>query len=422
MTPRPTNWAGNITFAAGRVHSPETLAELQSLVAGSVRARALGSAHSFTDIADSPGVLISAERLPYELEVDAAAGTVRVGAGVRYAALSRALHERGYALRNLASLPHISVAGSCATGTHGSGDRNGGLATAVAAMDLVTGSGEPVTLARGDAGFAGAAVHLGALGVVTALELDIVPAYEMAQHVYEGLDLELVCERFDEVMSATYSVSLFTSWRGPVVDALWLKRRLDEPAPAGWAPGEPFFGAAPAPGPRHPVPGVPAEACTPQLGAPGPWHERLPHFRPDFPPSSRGDELQSEYLLPRRHAVEALRALDAVRGRIAPALQISEIRTVAADDLWLSPAYGEDVVGFHFTWVRDERAVLPVVDLLEGVLGAFGARPHWGKIFTTPAETLAARYPRLADFRDLARKYDPAGRFTNAYTARFLDL
>jgi xylitol oxidase len=417
VTRRQTNWAGSVTFQAEKVQLPSSLAELQSLVARSSKVRTLGSGHSFNDIADTPHTLVSLAGMPPVFEIDADARTVTVDASLRYAEVGRRLHERGYALGNLASLPHISVAGSIATATHGSGDTNGNLSTAVSALEIVTAEGDVVSLGRDRDAFRGAVVGLGALGVVVTVTLDIVPDFTMRQNVYEGLPFATLDEHFDDIVSSAYSVSLFTSWAGPVVDQVWIKRRADQ---AGESPvHESWFEARPADGPRHPVPGISAAPCTEQLGVPGPWHERLPHFRPDFTPSS-GVELQSEYLVPRRHAVEALRAVDKVRDQVAPVLQISEIRTIAADELWMSTAYGRDSVGIHFTWVKDMDAVLPVLAVLDECLAPYDARPHWGKLFTTAPEVLRARYPRLADFHALVRDYDPAGKFTNEFLARHL--
>lgn len=416
MTETVTNWAGNITFAAKELHSPHSLDALGSLVAGSAKVRVLGSGHSFNELAEPgpDGVLLSLAALPAEVDVDTAARTVRVGGGVRYAELARRVHAHGLALPNMASLPHISVAGSVATGTHGSGVGNGPLGSAVHEVEIVTADGSTVVVGREDERFGGAVTSLGALGVVTALTLDLEPAFEVEQHVFTGLPLAgLDFETFETVVAAAYSVSLFTGWREPGFRQVWLKRRVDQPL------GQ-FPWAAPATEKLHPVPGMPAENCTEQFGVPGPWHERLPHFRAEFTPSS-GAELQSEYLLPRRHAVDALQALDAIRETVAPVLQTCEVRTVAADEQWLSPAHGRDTVALHFTWIEDTATVLPVVRRLEEALDAFDARPHWGKVFTVPAAVLGERYPRLADFRALARELDPAGKFTNAFVRDVLD-
>jgi alditol oxidase len=414
-----TNWAGNITFGATQVHRPATLTELRRLVAGNERVRALGSAHSFNDIADSPGALISLAGLPDTVEIDTAAGEVKVAAGVRYAELSRRLNDSGHALHNLASLPHISVAGSCATGTHGSGDGNGGLATAVSALEMVTADGDLVVLDRGADGdrFRGAVVGLGALGVVISMTLDIGPAFDMRQYVYDDLAFDVLDDHFDEIFAAAYSVSLFTDWRAPSVNQVWVKQRVGDAG--AWSTDESWLGARPADGPRHPVAGMPAVNCTEQLGVPGPWQERLPHFRSGFTPSS-GEELQSEYLLARRHALDALHALSAVRDQIAPVLQISEIRTIAADELWMSPCHGEDTVAFHFTWIADTPAVLPVITLVEERLAPFAPRPHWGKLFTVEPDVLRSRYERLPDFQALVHDFDPTGKFAGDFLSRHL--
>ncbi|MFF4750233.1 FAD-binding protein [Streptomyces sp. NPDC002514] len=407
MTQRVTNWARNITYTAKEYHRPRSLDALRSVVTAATRLRVLGSGHSFNRIADpgADGVLVSIAGLPPALDVDTAARTVRVAGGVRYAELARTVHAHGLALPNMASLPHISVAGSVATGTHGSGVGNGSLAAPVREVELLTADGSTVVVARGDARFDGAVTSLGALGVVTALTLDLEPAYEVEQHVFT--ELPLAGLDFETVAAAAYSVSLFTDWREPGFRQVWLKRRTDQAPPV-------FPWAAPAAEAMHPVPGMPAVNCTPQFGVPGPWHERLPHFRADFTPSS-GDELQSEYLLPRPAALDALHALDAVRGTVAPVVQTCEVRTVAADPQWLGPAHGRDSVALHFTWVDDIAAVLPVVRRLEEALDPFGPRPHWGKVFTASASVLRGRYPRLDDFLALARSLDPAGKFANDF-------
>ncbi|WP_221351044.1 FAD-binding protein [Streptomyces beigongshangae] len=407
-----TNWAGNVTYSAKELQRPDSVGALRSLVARSGRVRVLGSGHSFNLIADpgSGGVLLSLTALPPSVEVDTAARTVRVAGGVRYAELARAVHAQGLALPNMASLPHISVAGSVATGTHGSGNTNGSLASPVREVELVLADGSALTVGRDDPRFDGTVTSLGALGVVTALTLDLEPAFEVAQHVFgrlpfAGLD-------FGKVSASAYSVSLFTDWRQSGFVHAWVKRRTD-------APWDGFPWAEPAAEAMHPVPGMPAVNCTQQFGVPGPWHERLPHFRPEFTPSS-GSEIQSEYLLPRPYAVDALEALDRIRDVMAPVLQICEVRTVAADRQWLSPAYGRDTVAFHFTWVDDAAAVLPVVRRMEEALAPFDARPHWGKVFSVAAPVLRERYPRLAEFAALAAELDPAGTFRNAFVDEVL--
>jgi alditol oxidase len=415
---RRTNWAGNITFGASGFHRPSSVPELQHLVAGARRVRALGTGHSFNAIADTPGDLVSVAGLPRLIEVDTADASVTVGAGLAYGEVAAGLNAAGRALHNLGSLPHISVAGACATGTHGSGERNGNLATAVSAVEMITADGDLVTVSRdGDpARFSGVVLGLGALGVVTRLTLDTLPAFEVRQYVYDDLPLEQVTGHFDEIVGSAYSVSLFTDWRGPRFRQAWLKRRTD--ATDSWAPEPRWMGGRLADGPRNPVPGLDPAHCTEQLGVPGPWHHRLPHFRPEFIPSS-GDELQSEYLLPRESALEALHALRSIADRIAAVLQICEVRTVAADGLWLSPSYQRDSVAFHFTWIKDWAAVGPVLGEIERCLAPMRARPHWGKLFRTSPEAMPGLYPRFDDFRQLMRCYDPAGKFRNDLLDRY---
>jgi alditol oxidase len=413
------NWAGNVTFGAQRIHRPASLAELQRLVAGSERIRALGSGHSFSRVADTPGDLVSVAGLPKIVRVDAERAAVTVSAGLTYGELAPRLHAAGYALRNLGSLPHISIAGTCATGTHGSGDSNGCLATSVSALEMITAEGDVLSLSRDSDGdrFRGAVIGLGALGIVTSLSLDIVPAFDVRQDVYEQLPQEQLDEHFAGIFASAYSVSFFTDWRSSPVNRVWLKQRTGADGSADLALRR--YGARPADGPRHPVPGLPAVNCTQQMGVPGPWHERLPHFLPDFTPSA-GDELQSEYLMPRRSAVSALHAMDSIRDRVAPVLQVAEIRTVAADELWMSPCYQQDSVAFHFTWINDVPAVIPVLAAIEDQLAPFGARPHWGKLFCTSPAVVGRLYARLPGFRQLLRDLDPAGKFRNELIDTYL--
>jgi xylitol oxidase len=406
------NWAGNYTYRATALHRPESLEQLQQVLAGAPRVRVLGSRHSFTDIGDS-AELVSLEAMTTgDLVVAPDRRTVTVDAGLRYGELAGALAEQGLALHNLASLPHISVAGAVATATHGSGVGNGNLATAVAALELVTSSGEVVRAARGDTDFDGMVVGLGALGAVTRITLDVEPAFDVQQRVFEGLPWETLYDHVDEITSAGYSVSLFTLF-GADVDMVWVKSRTD----AAGSPAGELFGAGEATGERHPIPGIDPTPATAQLGSPGLWSDRLPHFRMGFTPSN-GDEIQSEYLLPHRHAVAGIEALRSLAERIRPLLQTCEIRTIAADQLWMSTSYGESVVGFHFTWAPAQRAVEELLVELEARLLPLGARPHWGKLFLADATTIAARYERHADFVRLVQQLDPRGAFSNAWLQR----
>jgi alditol oxidase len=409
------NWAGNYTYRADRLHRPSSLEQVQAILGTASRVRVLGSRHSFTDIADS-SELVTLDGLPAEVAVDHAAGRVSFSAALRYGELAEALKAEGVALANLASLPHISVAGAVATATHGSGDANGNLATAVAGLELVTSAGELLRASRGDHDFDGLVVGLGALGAVTRITLDVQPAYQVRQRVFEGLGWDDLLENFDEISSAGYSVSVLTRW-GQAVDQVWVKSRVTD-APEQ-VRGD-LFGARAATVDRHPIFGIDPVNCSPQMGVPGPWSDRLPHFRMGFTPSN-GEELQSEYLVPRRHAIAALQAVRALADVVRPVLQVSEIRTVAADQLWTSPQYGQDTIAIHFTWAPDQDAVERVLVTVEAALAPFDARPHWGKLFLADAAAIAPRYERLADFTRLVDRLDPRGAFRNAWlTSRVL--
>src|SRR5579871_2845218 len=408
------NWAGNHTYSAKRFHFPTTIEQAREVVKSCHKLRALGSRHSFNAVADSTEDIISLERLDPAIELDRNRRTVTVSGGVKYGQLCRELHEQGYALHNLASLPHICIAGACATATHGSGDKNGNLATAVAGLEIVTAEGEVLKLSREKDGkiFPGAVVNLGALGVVTKATLDIQPTFEMRQDVYVNLPLARLKEHFEDIMSAGYSVSLFTDWQDKRVNEVWLKRRIEKGVPLDAKPE--FYGAKLATKNLHPIAELSAENCTEQMGIAGPWYERLPHFRMGFTPSS-GKELQSEYFVPRMNAVDAILAVERLRERVSPHLLITEIRTIAADQLWMSPCYEQPCVTIHFTWKQDWPAVSKLLPTIEKELAPFHARPHWGKLFTTSPAALKSAYKKMPEFIDLSTKYDPKGKFRNEF-------
>jgi xylitol oxidase len=409
MTPTITNWAENFTFSTDRVHQPNSVEQVQEVVAGCERMRPLGTGHSFNRIADTTADLVSVAALPQRCEIDAAASTVTVSAGMRYGDVAVLLSEAGYALPNLASLPHISVAGAIATGTHGSGVKVGNLATAVTALQLVKADGTLVHIDTSDSDFPGCVVSLGALGVVTAVTLRIQPAVPMRQWIYDAMPRDALDDNIEEILGSAYSVSIFLDWRSESLQ-VWRKHRVDEPGtekpPARW------LGATLAERPRHPIDGQPSTNATEQFGVLGPWHLRLPHFRMEFTPSN-GEELQTEYLMPREHAVDAIAAIESLRSDVAPLAMISEIRTIAADDLWMSPSYQRDSVALHFTWFQDIPGVTAMLKPVEEALEPLSPRPHWGKVFAMGGDRLAGRYPRYQDFVALMRRYDPAGKFRN---------
>lgn len=401
------NWAGNVRFSARERCAPTTLDELRSTIIGASRIRAVGSAHSFNHLADTDGLQVSVESLPRAVQIDTQARRAWVPGGARYGDIARTLHAQGWAVHNLASLPHITVAGTIATGTHGSGDRNGTLASIVTGLELVTATGDIIVISDDDPRLAGAVVSLGALGIVTAVQLAIEPAFDVVQDVIDDVARDRVRTDFDAIFSSAYSVSCFTDWGPDRRAQLWVKRRLDGDLP-GLDPA--WIGGQAAAMKRHPVPGHDPVHCTEQ-GIAGPWHERLPHFKLEFTPSS-GEELQTEYLVPRSRAPHLLDALEEVAPRLHPLVQVTELRTMRSDRQWLSPAYGRDTVGIHFTWLKDD-AVLDLLPELDDLLGAHDGRPHWGKLFDAPADDVAARYGRFADFAALVTEFDPTGKFRN---------
>ena len=408
------NWAGNIEYGTDRLYSAETVEQVQEFVKKQPRLKVLGTHHCFNHIADTTDIFLSVRPMDKVIALDPQARTVTLGAGMSYGQLAPYLHEHGFALQNLASLPHISVAGACSTATHGSGEKNGNLSTAVSGLELITASGEVVRLSRQQDGekFLGAVVGLGALGAITKVTLDLQPTFMMKQYVYEHLPLSQMKDHFDAIEGSAYSVSLFTDWQNQQINEVWLKSRVE--SGAAFSPTPEFFGARLATKNLHPIAELSAENCTEQMGVPGPWYDRLPHFRMGFTPSA-GKELQSEYFVPRKHAVEAILAVEKLRDQVSPHLLISEIRTIAADDLWMSPCHKQDSVTIHFTWKPDWPNVSKVLPVIEKELAPFQARPHWGKLFTVSPERLRSLYEKMPEFIALSKVFDPQGKFRNDF-------
>lgn len=407
------NWGGNYVYRAKALHEPESMDELRRLVAAASSIRAVGTRHSFNDIGDADE-LISLARMPRGVHVDREAMVAVVPAGITYGALADTLASEGVALHAMASLPHISVGGAIQTGTHGSGNSAGCLSTAVRGIEMVISEGDILTAKRGDDRFEGMVVGLGALGIVTRLALEIEPTYDVRQWVYRDLSWETFAGNADAITAAADSVSLFTTW-GDTIEQVWLKERVVDPA--GDPRGEAFFGARAADHQVHPVADYPADACTTQLGIPGPWHRRLPHFRMGATPSA-GEEIQSEYLVGRGDLVPATEALRALAPRIRPHLLVSEIRTIAADSLWLSMAHGRESAALHFTWKREAESVAGVLPLIEEALAPFAPRPHWAKTFAMGVDVLSERYPQVEAFRALQHELDDRGAFRNSFIGR----
>ncbi|MDO1449444.1 FAD-binding protein [Rhodocytophaga aerolata] len=408
------NWAGNIEYSTDKVYYPKSVAEVQETIKKYPKLKGLGTRHCFNRIADSQHHLLSTRELNKVLFLDTNARTVTVESGIKYGELSPYLHEKGYALHNLASLPHISVAGSCTTATHGSGLTNGNLATAIVGLEMVSADGtvHKFSKEKDTEKFNGVVVGLGALGIVTSVTLAIQPTFEVQQYVFESLPMQELTANFEAIMGAGYSVSLFTDWRNNSMNEVWIKSRQDQPFKAT----QTFFGAKAATRNLHPIAELSAEHCTEQMGVPGPWHERLPHFKMGFTPSS-GKELQAEYFVPRQQAVEAILAVARLGKQISPHLFISEIRSIAADNFWMSPCYQQPSVAIHFTWKQDWPAVSKLLPVIEKELAPYKAKPHWGKLFTMQPKALASVYPKLPDFKQLIATYDPTGKFENGFLA-----
>jgi len=410
---RRTNWAGNYAYRAEHLDVPSDVDQVKKNILEHARAKALGARHSFNAIADSREEQISLEQFD-QIDLDAKNRTVTVGAGVTYGQLAPYIDSRGFAVHNMASLPHISVVGACATGTHGSGNRNGNLSTAVRAMEMVTADGSVVTLSREKTGdtFPGVVIGLGALGVITKITLEVEPAFQMTQRVYENLSFSQLEKHLGEIFGSGYSVSLFTDWQEGRATQVWIKQK-SSPGASAVVAGD-FFGATPAKRKMHPIADHSAESCTEQMGVVGPWYERLPHFKMNFTPSS-GAELQTEYFVPRAKGYEAIRAVEQLRDEITPHLFITEFRTIAADELWMSPAYRRDSMAIHFTWKPEWPEVRKVLPQIEEKLAPFGVRPHWAKLFTVKPAAVQGQYARLEDYRALLRQYDPKRRFRNEF-------
>ena len=419
MTHPEQNWAECYTYKAAHIQSPRTIDEVQQIVRTSAKVKALGTRHSFNDIPDTPGDLISLRHLNQAISLDHDKQTVTIEAGMRYGELGRYLETEKFALPNLASLPHISVVVACATATHGSGDRNGNLATAVSAIEYIVADGSSVRFSRSDHPdvFDGVVVSLGALGIAKSITLDLVPSFAVRQDVYEGIPFETAITHFDEIMSGAYSTSMFTDWASPKINQTWRKRLTSTDDITEADPT--FFGGSLAKRDLNPIKNASPKNCTTQTGIPGRWNERLNHFRMEFTPSV-GEELQSEYLVPRRDAVEAILAVQTIADQIAPHVHLTEIRSIAADRMWLSTAYERDSIAIHFTWKKEWEAVHALMPQIEVLLAPYSPRPHWGKLFTVPAAHLHPRYPQLRAFRRLASSVDPDGKFRNDFLDRYI--
>ncbi len=401
------NWSGNIEYRPADLARPESISELQKVVAGASKVRAYGSGHSFNTLADTDGTLIAFSEFDKNIEIDSSKMLVRVPAGVRYGEVAPKLHANGFALRNMGSLPHITVVGATSTGTHGSGVGNKNLSGSIAEIELITATGDAITLDQSE--LPAARVALGSIGIIHHLTLDIVPTYEVAQTVYFDLPFVQLISNLDAILSAGYSVSVLSMWGDEFVDQVWVKSKI------GTNPvltQNEWFGAKLATRKSNPIREADSAAATEQFGLPGPWFERLPHFKLDFTPSF-GEELQTEYFIDRKDAPAALNAIYKIREELSELIMVCEMRTVAQDENWLSEAYGRETFVFHFTWRPNIPAVEKLLLKIEASLEPFKARPHWGKVFTNNAFDFSSLYAKFNSFLTYRGTYDPSRKFVN---------
>ena len=412
------NWAGNLQYSAKKFYQPKTIEKVQTIIKENEKIRVLGSKHCFNPIADSQFVQISSEGFNKIISIDPEKMTATIEAGAKYGEVVQELHKQGYALHNLASLPHITIAGAIATSTHGSGITVGDLGSAVVAIEFINGKGELIHLSREKDGeeFGGVITHLGGLGFITKVTLEVLPTFEVRQDVFQFVPVENLLPNFKEIMSIGYSVSLFTDYQSDTVNQVWIKSRIDQ---GGFDAKPEFFGGKAATKNIHPILANSAESCTEQMGVSGPWYARLPHFKMEFTPSN-GVELQSEYFVPIEHGAEAYRAISKLKDLIKPYLMISEVRTIAANDQWMSPFYQQDSVAFHFTLKQDWEGVKLVLPVIEEALAPFNVRPHWGKMFTMEPKFLRSKYQNLDKFKTLLETHDPTGKFRNEFLQKNL--
>jgi xylitol oxidase len=402
------NWGGNLDYGPGKILAPESLAELSEIIR-SGKVRPIGTKHSFSNLVIGEGQLVSAAGLSFEPVIDQKNSTVTVPAATKYGELAVFLEEEGYALKNMGSLPHISIAGSAATGTHGSGDKNQILSSSLVSFSYLDANGVIVTLNRSSKNFEACRVGLGAYGLWVNLTLAIVQSYQMRQDVFRNLPWELFLEDPAKLTAAGYSVSLFTKWGSDTIDQTWVKSRSHDSAPpieiAGIKPDSTSMPEL--------MPGV-GDNLTQQGGEEGAWLDRLPHFRFDATPSA-GNEIQTEYFFERKNIVGAIKAIQTIASEINPTLLISEIRTIAQDAAWLSPMLRGDSVAVHFTWVNDAAAVAKAVALVEKATAEFKPIPHWGKVHGFSAEKLREVHPKLDRAKALFDSLDPQGVFSTDY-------
>lgn len=417
------NWSGTVQYESSSLHFPRSSEALARIIKENDRVKVLGTGHAFSRIADTTGAHISLDEMKAIFPIDHEHQTVSFEAGVTFKELAEYLERQGYAIANYASLPHISIAGAIATATHGSGEKNGSLATLVREFELVDGRGEVHHISKDKTPdlFAASVVSLGVLGVVTRITLDILPRFTIRQDVYKNVDAQTVLDSFDEVQDMGYSVSLFTKWQNPKsLEKLWIKSIVEDPAREF---PQMLFGGTWSNENLHPCSGESAERCTPQCGVSHSANYSLPHFLGEETPSS-GNEIQTEFFVPRSKTQEAMQAL-LNNGHIFTddIIHVSEVRTIAPDNHWMSPFYEQESVGIHFTWKNEPEKLASVISqvqkILQDAIGDTPLRAHWAKVHNL--SDIRSSLPRFDDFRGLIRVYDPQGKFRNGYSVRLFE-
>ncbi|MEJ7892993.1 MAG: D-arabinono-1,4-lactone oxidase [Solirubrobacteraceae bacterium] len=417
------NWAGDQVCRPAAMVAPASRGELARVVASADKVRVAGAGHSFSDAVLTDGTLLSLERLDRVLDLDAASGQVRVEAGITLHALGERLAAHGLAFENLGDIDVQSIAGAMATGTHGTGARLANLSASVHSVELVLADGTIVEVDGGDDLLA-ARVSLGALGVVSAVTLQAVPAFTL-----EGVDapvpLEATLDRLDELTAANQHFEFFTFPHSPLALTRTNNRTGAPPEPRGRARAY----AEDIVLSNHAF----AAFCLLGKARPG-WIPALNRTMSRLAGSSRRVERsdrifasprrvrfnEMEYAIPRTHVAEAVRAVRALIDALALAVGFPlEVRFVAADDALLSPA-GDRETGYVAVHMYRGMEWEPYFRAVEAIMDGYGGRPHWGKRHFQTAATLAPRYPGWTRFQAVRDRLDPGRKFTNAYVERVL--
>jgi L-gulonolactone oxidase len=425
------NWAGDERCAPAAVERPGSVAEiaaaLERAAAAGQRVRVAGSGHSFSDLVCTDGRLLSLGRMDRVLDVDRASGRVRVEAGITIRALSAALATHGLALENLGDIDVQTIAGAIATGTHGTGARLRNISAQVEALELVLADGSTLVCAADDAdpsAYLAARVGVGSLGVVSAVTLRCVPAFTL-RGVDAPAPLEDTLARLDALGTANDHFECFvfphtrtalTRTNNRVEEAPRPRSRARAYAEDVLLTNHAFhaFCLAGRALPRF-VPQL-NRLVTKLAGA----TVRVDRSDAIFASPRLVRFTEMEYALPREHTAEAVRrvlALIPARGFHVP-FPI-EVRLVAPDDAYLSPAHGRPT-GYVAVHMFRGMAWEPYFRAVEAIMDEYGGRPHWGKRHFQTAQTLRPRYPQWDRFQAVRARLDPGGRFANAHTERVL--